>query len=357
VTALAALSAVRRRLGASFHLPQAAGARRPKRQSDWITRAVGETHRVAFLVGAAGVLSTAAVFGVAWAAGFHAVWSGLLHPRWAWLAVALVGEIVAYLGYTLAYATVVRAERGAELEVPKAAALVATGFGVFLQGGGFALDREALMRAGLSEREARSRVLGLGALEYAILAPATAIAAWVILLRQQRISDSLTLPWIIGVPVGAALALVALAFKRRIERPSGWRARAGQALDALGLILTLARSPRKYGLAFAGILVYWLGDIFCLWSTLHVFYAKTPPVAQLIVGYATGYAITRRALPLAGAGIVEALLPFALGWVKIALGPALLAVVAYRLINVWLPMIPALGGLPVLKRIERRRAE
>jgi hypothetical protein len=51
----------------------------------------------------------------------------------------------------------------------------------------------------------------------------------------------------------------------------------------------------------------------CLWSALHVFDGKAPPVAQLIVGYATGYAITRRALPLGGAGVVEALLSFALG--------------------------------------------
>jgi hypothetical protein len=35
-------------------------------------------------------------------------------------------------------------------------------------------------------------------------------------------------------------------------------------------------------------------------------------------------------LPLGGAGVVEGLLPFALGWVRIALAPAVLAVVAYR---------------------------
>jgi hypothetical protein len=48
-------------------------------------------------------------------------------------------------------------------------------------------------------------------------------------------------------------------------------------------------------------------------------------------------------------------MPFALGWVGIQLGPALLAVVAYRLINLWLPMIPALAGIPALKSLERRR--
>jgi len=52
---------------------------------------------------------------------------------------------------------------------------------------------------------------------------------------------------------------------------------------------------------------------------------------------------------------VEALLPFALGWVAISLPRALLAVVVYRLINLWLPMIPALAGLPTLRRLERTR--
>jgi uncharacterized membrane protein YbhN (UPF0104 family) len=108
-------------------------------------------------------------------------------------------------------------------------------------------------------------------------------------------------------------------------------------------------------LAFVGIASYWLGDIFCLWATLHAFSADTPPVAQLLVGYATGYALTRRALPLGGAGVVEALLPFALGWVAIARAPAILAVAAYRIINLWLPMLPALAGLPTLQPLERRR--
>jgi uncharacterized membrane protein YbhN (UPF0104 family) len=100
-----------------------------------------------------------------------------------------------------------------------------------------------------------------------------------------------------------------------------------------------------------------LGDIFCLWAALHAFYADTPPVAQLLVGYATGYALTRRALPLGGAGVVEALLPFALGWVAIARAPAVLGVAAYRLINLWLPMLPALAGIPKLRRLEHRRSQ
>src|SRR5437764_12121538 len=180
---------------------------------------LGAPHRLLFLVLVAAVLAAGALVGLTWVAGVHDVLVGLVHPAWLWLGVAVAGELVAYLGYTAAYREVARAEDGAELDVPKAAALVAAGFGVFVHGGGFALDREALQRAGLSEREARKRVLGLGALEYAVLAPATLVAAVVVLLWHQTISASLTLPWIIGVPAGAVLALAALRFKDTV---SGW---------------------------------------------------------------------------------------------------------------------------------------
>jgi uncharacterized membrane protein YbhN (UPF0104 family) len=303
---------------------------------------------------AAAVLSVGALAGVASTVGYTRIWHQFLHWHWIWLPISLAGELVAYLGYTLAYREIARAERGPELQVPQAAALVTTGFGVFVQGGGFALDRAALERAGLSGREARARVLGLGALEYAVLAPATAIAALIILLKGEPIDRSLTLPWLIGVPVGAAVALVALRFKDAFRR-KGWRSHVHDALQAVQLLLRLIRWPRTGGLAFAGIALYWIGDIFCLWATLHVFYAHTPPVAQLLIGYATGYALTRRTLPLGGAGVVEALLPFALGWVAIQRAPAILAVAAYRVINLWLPLIPALAGIPSLRRLERGR--
>ena len=73
-------------------------------------------------------------------------------------------------------------------------------------------------------------------------------------------------------------------------------------------------------------------------------------MAAVVVGYATGYALTRRTLPLAGAGAVEALLPFALVWVGYGLAPAVLAVFAYRIFNLWLPLGPAVVALYHLQR-------
>jgi uncharacterized membrane protein YbhN (UPF0104 family) len=309
-------------------------------------------HRLVVLVCVAALLAAGALFGLAWSVGIQTALTRLVHPHWQWLVVAVGGEILAYAGYTVAYREVARIDRGPELEVPKAAALVAAGFGVFVHGGGFALDRTALRRAGLSGTEARRRVLGLGMLEYAVLTPATLAAAIVVVVWHPTISASLTLPWIIGPPIGGVLAAVALRSKARIRDWPLIGKPLEHGLDALELVLLFARAPFRHGLAFVGTLAYWAGDIFCLWATLQAFSAQPPPVAQLIVGYATGYALSRRALPLGGAGVVEILLPYSLGWLKIALLPALLAVFAYRLINLWLPMIPALAGLPTLRRLQ-----
>jgi len=46
-----------------------------------------------------------------------------------------------------------------------------------------------------------------------------------------------------------------------------------------------------------------------------------------------------------GAGVVEALLPFALLWVSLPLAAGMLAVLAYRFFNLWLPLVPAAIGL------------
>src|SRR5205823_3881165 len=151
-------------------------------------------------------------------------------------------------------------------------------------------------------------------------------------------------------------AAAALMLNRhRLHGRKGWRAHVANALEAIGLVKSMALQPFPYGLAFAGIALYWAGDIACLWAALHVFFQEPPPVAHLVLGYATGYALTRRTLPLGGAGVVDTLLPLSLGLVGIALAPAVVAVLVYRFMNLWLPVIPALAGLPTLKQMSRRR--
>jgi uncharacterized membrane protein YbhN (UPF0104 family) len=266
--------------------------------------------------------------------------------------------VVAYVGYMLAYREVAQVERGPRLGMMKLAAVVFTGFGVFVAHGGFSADMVALRGTGISKREARIRVLGLGALEYVVLAPAVCISAIIILAHgSNKPNFGLTLPWAIAVPLGFVAAFWALRYHDRFSRAGGWRGAIGHALDGVAVVRNLLREPFKHGHAFVGMGLYWIGEIFSLVAALHAFGSPRPAVAALIVGYATGYALTRRTLPLAGAGVVEALLPFALVWVGASLAPAVLAVFIYRFFNLWLPLIPSVVGMRALRQEEKRNGE
>src|SRR5262249_46053178 len=152
-------------------------------------------HRVAIFVAAGLVLAFGALFGLAWSAGWGAIFHRFIHVYWTWVPIALGAEFLSYLGYTIAYREVTRAEGGAELRFTGAAGFVATGFGVFVAQGGFALDEAALKKAGLPGKEARARVLGLGTLEYVVLAPAAMIAAiYLVVVSRPDIDPGLTFP-------------------------------------------------------------------------------------------------------------------------------------------------------------------
>jgi uncharacterized membrane protein YbhN (UPF0104 family) len=294
-------------------------------------------------------LSVAAVAGVSYAAGFGAVAERLRHVDATWLPIALAAEAVAYIGYVLAYREVARVEGGPNLPHSRALALVATGFGVFVARGGFAVDLHAFRQECVDDRDARVRVLGLGALEYALLAPATCIVAILLLADHVRTPNpSLTMPWAIAVPAGGILALSALRARGRLRGRPGWRDALAQWLDSIHVLRQLF-VKLEHAAGPIGTAIYWFGDIACLALCLRAYEGHFPSVAPLLVGYATGYALTRRTLPLAGAGTVEALLPFALSWTGTSLAAAVPAVIAYRMANFWLPIVPAVFGLRSLR--------
>ena len=318
------------------------------RERRYLDRGRGE---IMLLVVVGAILAVGAVFGVAWAAGLDAVRDRLLHVDLVWLPIAAAVLLPAYAGYISAYRAVTEVEGERPLEWRATAAVVATGFGIFHVRGGLGVDLEAMHQSCSSPAEARSRVLGLGALEYAVLAPAASVAAMLVLVEGTRISWGMTLPWAICVPLGFLFGFAALRHNGRLHRRGGFAGAIAQALEGVDILRRLAfTSPRVTISAYAGMTLYWAAEIFALWAMLHAFLGHAPDLPSVIVGYATGYALTRRTLPLAGAGVVEALLPFALSWMSYPLAAAVVAVGAYRVVNLWLPLVPALAGL----RAERR---
>jgi uncharacterized membrane protein YbhN (UPF0104 family) len=327
-----------------------------RRALGWVER------RPVFVLVVPTVLALGAIAGLADLAGAERIDRAVRHLHPVWLVLCFGGELVAYAGYVLAVRDTAKVDDGPKLSFGHSIRAVIGGFGVFAAtrtSGGFAVDYWALRTAGEDREGAVARVLALGALEYAILAPAALCAAIAILVDGEDISLGLTLPWLAVIP--GALVAIWLTSPKRADRyashsPSAGRIREGFAHSVAGLSMLrrmLVAPPREHGLGLLGTAAYWAGDIACLWGALEFFGNPRLSLPALIIGYATGYVLTRRSLPAGGAGVVEIALTFALYWVGFPFVRALLGVVVYRLFNLWLPIIPAMAVLPDVDELRR----
>jgi uncharacterized membrane protein YbhN (UPF0104 family) len=262
-------------------------------------------------------------------------------PRWIGLIAG--GELIAYPAYILAYRVIARVPGSAPLSLPLVTRVVVAGFGPFSVGGGFGLDKRVLEAFHEDERSARVRVLALGTLEWVVLAPTASIVSIILLATGANILPSLLWPWALAVPLGFAAALWA-STPERARRLSHFRGRrlepVANLLEGVGVIHDLIRKPREYAWAWLGTALYWAADIAAFYGGLRTF-GLMPGPGKVIIAYATGYAATRRSLPLGGAGVTEVLMTYSLYWVREPLAPALAAVVAYRAFNFLLAATPA----------------
>jgi uncharacterized membrane protein YbhN (UPF0104 family) len=272
------------------------------------------------------------------------LWRALDHSGLLWLLGAVAVELIAYAGYVVAYRAAIRAPGRPRLSLMLSLRLVVAGFGPFVPLGGFAFDRHALSAVHRNRRHARVQILGLGVIEYLMLAPAAWACALVMLLQGQKASALLTVPWVVAVPPGFLLAwwLTHPHVLRRFDRAQGRiRCWIGDLLAGVGVMRTIVSEPVEHAPALIGMAIYWAAEIACLAFALECFHVELP-LPALVIAYATGYAASRRSLPLGGAGITEVLLTLSLIWVHVNAVHALLAVIAYRLVNFLAPMLPGL---------------
>jgi uncharacterized membrane protein YbhN (UPF0104 family) len=290
------------------------------------------------------VIAAGGVLAIAYLTGADEVGHAFETVQPAWIALIAGAELLAYPAYALAYRSVAQVHGHAPLELPLVGRVVAAGFGPFALAGGFGIDKEMLHALHEDERSARVRVLGLGILEWALLAPTVCVISIVFLIQGADILPSLLWPWALAVPLGFGFALWASAprMRERLCRIGGRRrAWLVDMLDGIGVLHTLISHPIKYAGAWIGTALYWAADIAAFYGALRTF-GLDMHAGKVILAYATGYAATRRSLPLGGAGVTEVLMTYALYWVRQPLAPALAAVVAYRAFNFLLAAAPAL---------------
>jgi uncharacterized membrane protein YbhN (UPF0104 family) len=274
-----------------------------------------------------------------------------------WLAVCLGAEALSFVGYAIAFRAVVRARGGPVLDrlttvVVVLGTVAATRLLAAAGAGGLAFTYWVLRRAGLSRHEAIVRVLALNVVLYAVFGAFAFGSALAVLVRSgPEVRLAVVVPWLVIVPACVAGAIV-LPRSRVARAPAGaGRMRRGlsDAIQSVGLARELLRRPRP----LAGAILWWAGDVACLWAGLRAF-GETVPLDVLLLAYATGTAASFLPLPMGGVGGVEAAMTFALHALGVPLAPALLGVVAYRFFNYWLPTLPALVVIPALTRLPNR---
>jgi uncharacterized membrane protein YbhN (UPF0104 family) len=313
-------------------------------------------HRLVLLIVLAAVLYLAGGVGMAYVAGFDAVWRAVQRPDWPWLGASLGGVVLAFAGYYFGYRGVGRIESGPDdLSSGDRLAVVAAGFGGFLAHGGVGIDRAVMRAAGGSEREAKVRVTLLGGLEHLILAIPCSAAAIVLLVEGVRKPPlDFTIPWAVGPTLGFLLALWgAQRYRVRLRGRGGWRERVSVVLDATHLMGAMFRRPTRYPGAVVGMLLYWLADMWALWAAMAAFGFHMNAASEM-VGFGTAMIVTRRTGPLGGAGILGVALASMLWYSGAPWSEAVLGTFSYRFLTLWPPQPFSFLLLPRLRRLLER---
>lgn len=312
-----------------------------------------KSHRLLLMTALAAVLYLAGGLVLAWIAGFDKVWNAAQHPEWPWLAASLGLVALAFVGYYFGYRGVGRVEDGPDdLSHADRLAVVAAGFGGFLAHGGTGIDRAVMLAAGASERQATVRVTLLGGLEHGILAIPCSVAAMVVLA--EGIPEpplDFSIPWAVGPAVGFAVTYRASErYRDQLREREGWREKLAILLDATHLVAAMFRRPLRYGDAIAGMLLYWLADMWALWAGMAAFGYRMNAATEM-VAFGTAAILTRRTGPLGGAGVLGVALAATLWYCGAPWPAAILGTFSYRFFALWPPQPLSFLMLPRLHRL------
>ena len=315
----------------------------------------------------AGIAAGLAIAGVVLLLGKAAGYAKLLdHLRSAnpqWLAVAIAGEALAFVGYVVALRETFRFERGPDLGLRASAHLVFAGLGaarLLATGGagGIAMSYWGLTKAGTEKHEAAARLLAVNTLLFGFFGAATWIAALSLLGETPgRAPLHFVLPWLLAVPafLAAVVWFRAPAWRHRLPGRAGrWISTVlVDAAAGFAVVRRLLSAPRAAGTTLTAAALYWAGDALCLWAGLLAFDVRLD-AGRLVLAYSTGYLFTLLPLPLGGVGGVDAAMAVTVAAVGVPLAAAILGVLAYRVVNFWLPTPLGIIAFTTAERLGRR---
>lgn len=297
---------------------------------------------------------------------------------WYWVAIAPLFTCVSFLAYAMVFRAVVgggdNPAMRERLSLRASIEIVLAGFAgntLFSAGGagGLVVVYWALRKARMEPRRAACRMVAQLVILYAFYA--LALIVFGILLRTgvlhgaSPVGGTIVPAAVAGVLIVlfAFIALIPGDFERRIGavKKDSRGARIARRIATIpGTVATGVRTAidrmrdaHTRWLAILGGMAYWGGNIGVLWAAFHA-YGEQVPFGVVVMGFFVGMTANLIPSPAAGvgpvdAGMIAAFLLF--DQPKEAVFPAVLT---YRLVAFWLPLVPGIIAWFALRRRVRR---
>jgi uncharacterized protein (TIRG00374 family) len=291
------------------------------------------------------------------APGLGEVRARLGEARPGWLALAVVLELLSCLSYVLMFRPVFCSRMSWRTSYELAMSELAAGSLVPASGaGGLALGAWALRKGGMPAADIARRTVAFYVLKSAANFSAVAaigIAMWLGLGPET--SPLLTLlPALLALLAIAAVALIPVLAARRPARERGeargWRRAVALIGEALGDGVREAGRilRRRELLVIAGSLGYWAFDNAVLWACFRAF-GESPAITLVLMGYLIGQLGGLLPIP-GGVGGIEGGLIGTLIVYGLPAAATAAAVLAYRVILFWLPLLLGALAFAALRR-------
>ncbi len=309
--------------------------------------------RVLVVVGLLGVVGLIALL----APGLGEVRDLLGEARPGWLALAVVLELLSCLSYVLMFRPIFCPRMSWRTSYELGMSELAAGSIVPASGaGGLALGAWALRKGGMPAEDIARRTVAFYVLKSAANFGAVAvigIAMW--LGAGPEVSPLLTiLPAALAIAaIGAVPAIGMLAARRPARERDGergprrWLAFAAEALgDGVREAGRVLR--RRDWRVIAGSLGYWAFDNAVLWACFRAF-GESPAITLVLMGYLIGQLGGLLPIP-GGVGGIEGGLIGTLIVYGLPAAATAAAVLAYRVILFWLPLLLGVTAFAALRR-------
>ncbi len=278
-------------------------------------------------------------------------WHAILSANWAWLPLIILLSALTYVASAMA---LIGGVPGHAPFWPTVLAQFASSFINRVSPanvGGMALNARFLQKAG-SDAPASVAAVGVNSLAGAIMHLVLMVVFFVLaghdLTKAFKLPSSSKILLILAV----ILAVVGIVLASRPGRRWARKQLLPGLRSAAASLRRVAASPVKMGLLFGGSALITLAYIAALVASIKAFTSTGPSLIVIGAVYLASAALAAAAPTPGGLGAIEAALIAGLQGVGMHAGPAVSAVLLYRLATYWLPILPGWLSWRFLQRRE-----